>query len=248
MNGHEPVFGHIWVAQGAERKGTVIIPPQTWGGDSLESVVIPLLHSGINAISFVPIGMWDRTQRTYTMFDAVDDVHALIDWVRSNDYDPNSPIGQFRRRLDPNRIALFGLSGGGGNVSLAACAESDHVHHVVAVRPQNMAHNLTVEATRASYEMVGRPWFADAGIAKLPDVAERLFVNNIADRLAPNHILIVSAQYEVEEHHRPLVGWLRAAGAEHLDEVVWDTGSGFITKRYALARLLIEWLREHAAF
>src|SRR4051794_37880570 len=138
MNGSEPVFGHVWVAQGPARKGCVIMSPQTFGGDSLESVILPLLRCGINVLSFIPRGMWDRSQATYTMYSAVDDLHALIGYVRSNDYGPETPMANFRSRFDPDRIVLFGHSGGGGNVSFAACAESDYVNHAAATAPANM--------------------------------------------------------------------------------------------------------------
>lgn len=252
-NGSEPVFGHVWIAQGAARKGTVLIPPQTWGGDSLESVVPSLLRCGINAISFVPRGMWDRTQPTYTMYNAVDDVHALIAYVQSDDYDPQSAIGKFRARLDPERIALFGVSGGGANVGLAACAESTSVDHVVAVGPVNIDNRMTPEAARESYEMVGRPWFADAAIAALPQTLERLSAIRNAERLAKKHVFLIGPSHDADNpcelNHKPIAEALCAAGAAHLTEVILESDGGlFLTKRNALAKMLIEWLRREASF
>ena len=124
----EPVQGKAWIAGGGGKKGTVILSMQTFGGDSLESVIFPLLAYGINVISYVPRGLFDRQQK-YSMLSAVDDLLALIDYLRSDD--PDAALARFRDRLDPDRIALFGLSGGGGNVSMAACAESDAVQHAI---------------------------------------------------------------------------------------------------------------------
>jgi hypothetical protein len=252
MRGSEPVFGHIWVAQGAQRKGVVVIPPQTWGGDSIESAIYPLLRCGINAISFVPTGMWDRTQPTYTMNTAVDDVHALVDWIRSRDFDRETRIGSYRNRLDPERIALFGLSGGGGNVGFAACGESDHVHHAAAVVPTNMEHRFQIEPIKESYEMVGRPWFAEAAIEQYSETLERLSIIRNAQRLASKTLLIVSAypdpENAVEFNHTPIVDALRVAGAKHLTDVIMAADHSFMTKRNALAKLLIEWLRREASF
>lgn len=255
LAGTDDVFGHAWVAPGESPKGTVLISPQTWGGDSLESVILPLLRCGINAITYVPRGMWDRSQPTYSMYSAVDDLHALIAFVRSRRFAESAvgpPMRNFRRRLDPDRIALFGLSGGGANVSFAACAESKHVHHAVAVAPANLdqgIHPDNFQSIRDVYEAVGRPWFADAAMAMYPEKVERLSIIKQAPRLAPKHLLLVGASSDpLESRHLPLVKALRDAGCDHLTDVVLETDHMFLSKRNALARLLISWLRSEASF
>jgi len=94
MNGALPVHGQIWVAHGSAPKGVVLMPPQSYGGDSLESLIFPMLRCGINVIRFIPVGFWDRTQPGYTTYSAVDDLHALIAWTRSVDYDRQSQLGK----------------------------------------------------------------------------------------------------------------------------------------------------------
>src|SRR4051812_47348360 len=53
------VHTSMWIAQGSHLKATVIISPQAFGGDRLESVIIPLLSAGVNVLTFQPRGMWD---------------------------------------------------------------------------------------------------------------------------------------------------------------------------------------------
>lgn len=251
----EAVYGHMWVAQGADRKGAVIISPQTWGGDCIETIIFPLLRCGINVVSFVPRGMWDRMQPAYTIYSAMDDLHALIEYVRSSGYEPETPLGKCRSRFDPDRIALFGISGGGGNVSFAACAESEYVHHAIAVAPANVdvqIHPDNFSVIRDSYEMVGRPRCADAMIEMYPDKVGRLSIIKQAERLAPKHLLLIGASHDsicpLDLCHKPMLNALRAAGAAHLTDLIFEADHMFMTKRNALATVLISWLRHEASF
>ena len=80
----EVVHASLWVAQGGERKLTLILAPQMFGGDRLESLIMPLVNSGVNVLTFQPRGMWDGNgQHTFTT--AMEDVHSAVAFLRTAD-------------------------------------------------------------------------------------------------------------------------------------------------------------------
>ena len=66
------------------RPRCVVICPQAFGGDRLESLVIPLLSSGISVMTYHPRGMWDGVHE-YTSISALDDACAAVDFLQNAD-------------------------------------------------------------------------------------------------------------------------------------------------------------------
>lgn len=258
-NGADPVHGRVWVAPGADRKGCVIMSPQTWGGDCFESIIPPLLRAGINVLSYIPRGMWDRTQPAYTMYDTVDDLHALIEYVQSEDYEPvvTGPYPRnFRERFDHQKIALFGFDGGGSLVSLSAVAESSTVHNAIAVAVSNAEVQMVPDNfrfIREVYDTVGTPTFADAMIEMITSgKVDRVSAIKNAGRLASKNLLLIGASQDTDNPldscHRPVAKALRDAGARNLTDVVLEADHWFMNKRNTVAKLVVDWLRREAAF
>ncbi len=249
------VHATVWIAQGREPKGTVILTPQMFGGDRLESVIIPLMTAGINVMTFHPRGMWDN-QHIYTLTGAIDDLLAAAAYVRSTAKgDIRTPAGN-AWRTDTARIAVMGLSGGGGTVSISACAEDPLIQSVIAVAPANKSAPLPPEMI-AGLEPVkartaGRIDVVATMNAMTPAENDRMSPIVQAPRLVEKNILLVGAMRDVvsplEIAHRPIAQAMRDAGVRAFDEVILDTDHSFLTKRIALARLMIEWLRKRGGF
>jgi pimeloyl-ACP methyl ester carboxylesterase len=253
------VHATVWIAQGSAAKGTVILSPQMYGGDRLESLIIPLMTSGINVLTFHPRGMWDN-QHVYTLSSAVDDVLAAASFIRSTSSgDPKTPHG-CPWRTDLKRVAVLGLSGGGGNAGLAACVEDPQIASVVAIAPNSMMGFDTAEAMRSSVAMFDQMKAITAGRI---DLAAMLTKMTAADhdrvnpfrrmsRLVDKNVLLIGAQQDavapLETNHRPIAKALRDAGVRGFHEVIFETDHGFLTKRIALARLVIAWLRQQCGF
>ncbi|MBB4642807.1 alpha/beta hydrolase family protein [Rhizorhapis suberifaciens] len=253
------VHATVWIAQGRDPKGTVILSPQWYGGDRLESVIIPLMTAGINVMTFHPRGMWDNQHR-YTLMSAADDLLAAATYVRSTS-DGQIKTGQGRAwRTDPKRIAVMGLSGGGGNVSITACAEDPHIQSVIAVAANSMTPSQTPEAmkeAKTSFEKIkalsaNRIDLEGALSAMTPADYARMRPMDQAPRLVNKNVLLVGALRDtvapLDNCHRPIAKAMRDAGVQGFDEVILDSDHSFLTKRIALARLTIQWLRQRSGF
>ncbi|MEJ7935383.1 hypothetical protein WG907_14100 [Sphingobium sp. AN558] len=249
------VHATVWIAQGRDQRGTVILSPQMFGGDRLESVIIPLMTAGINVMTFHPRGMWDN-EHVYTLTGSIDDLLAAAAYVRSTaSGDIRTPLGH-AWRTDTARIAVMGLSGGGGNVSIAACAEDPLIQSVIAVAPANRSAPLLPEFI-ASLEPVkartaGRVDVAATMNAMTPAENDRMSPVFQAPRLVEKNMLLVGAMRDavspLEEAHRPIAKAMRDAGVRGFDEVILDSDHSILTKRIALARLMIKWLRTKSGF
>lgn len=249
------VHATVWIAQGRRPRGTLILCPQMYGGDRLESVIIPLMTAGINVMTFHPRGMWDN-QHIYTLTGAIDDLLAAAAYVRSTAKgDIRTPAGH-AWRTDTDRIAVMGLSGGGGTVSISACAEDPLIQSVIAVAPANKSAPLPPEMI-AGLEPVkartaGRIDVVATMNAMTPAENDRMSPIIQAPRLVRKNMLLVGAMRDVvsplDIAHRPIAQAMRDAGAQAFDEVILDTDHSFLTKRIALARLIIDWLRKRAGF
>ncbi|WP_340265753.1 alpha/beta hydrolase family protein [Sphingobium mellinum] len=258
-SGGTEVFGDLSLAAGCGAKGTVIISPPMGGGDSLESLIVPLNYAGIHVLTYHPRGT-SREGESYSMSKAVDDVHALVDWIVANAGEGKTGMGGTILRLDKERVALFGLGWGGGNVSFAACAESKVANYAIAAAPGNPDAQLSPENLNRA-----RPFYRALRDATAGEVDYEEWLNALTDaeirrlsiiQQAPNltdrHLLMVGASQDdmspLTVCHKPNAAALREAGARHFSEVVLDTDHMFLTKRYTLARLLITWLREEGGF
>jgi len=202
--------------------------------------------------------MWDN-QHTYTLASAVDDLLAAAAYIRSTSTD-DIKTGQGNVwRTDPTRIAVMGLSGGGANVSLSACAEDPLIQSVVAVAANTMAVAQTpgkITGTplheRVKVLTAGRVDVVKTLGAMSPAELDRVRPIIQAPRLVEKNVLLIGALNDkvapIETCHKPIAKALRDVGVRAFDDVILDTDHSFLTKRIALARLIIEWLRQRCDF
>ena len=255
------VHAFLWIAEGRRSKGCVIISTQVYGGDRLDSLVIPLLNSGISVMVYQPRGMWDE-KHDYSLISALDDLNAGIEFLRTADQAGKRTMAGLPYRIDPDRIAVLGLSGGGGTVSLAACAENDAVRFAIAMSPSN--HELFRDSAKAAANAPSDVIdFVKRETAGRVDVMRRVKSYPIADldrlsvihnvpRLLSKKVLIVGGSRDVEapiqQCHIPIVKAFNDAGAKDVTDVILDSDHYYLTKRTALARIVVGWLRCEAGF
>src|SRR4051794_6686164 len=248
------VHALVWIAQGRGAKATVIISPQAFGGDRLESLIIPLLNAGVNVLTFHPRGMWDGNGE-YSPLSALDDVHAAVEFLRTAEENGKRTSAGNGYRVDPARIGVLGLSGGGGTVGFVSCAENEAINFAIALAPANyeLHRDLTIlDHGSAAFDFVksetaGRVDVEKRARAMRPEEIDRLSIITQAPKLVDKKLLLVAGSQDsitpVEYCHRPIVEGLENAGAAGLTEVVLDSDHFFLNKRVALARLVISWLR-----
>lgn len=225
----------------------------------MESVIIPLMTAGMNVMTFHPRGMWD-TQHQYTLTGALDDLLAAAAFVRSTADGVLKTFTGNTWRTDPERIAVMGLSGGGGNVSLSACAEDPHIRAAIAVAANGMSGARTPDGNKdfsEHFDVVrthtagrvdverGLSGMSQADLDRMNPIAQ-------ANALAGKDVLLIGAQYDhvasLETCHRPIAEALRGAALRTFNEVIFETDHAFLTKRIALARLTVQWLRTTCGF
>lgn len=253
------IFGDLTMAAGPGAKGTVILTPPMGDGDDLASLIVPLTYAGIHVLTFKPRGT-SREGEAYSMPKAVDDVHSIVSWIVANSGNDKVSSGGLKLRLDPSRIALCGIGDGGGNVSIAACAESKTANYVIAAAPGNPDAQLKPEVfakARPAMRALKEATLGEVDLETWYDALTmadkaRLSVIEQAPKLVDKHLLLIGAKRDtvspIATCHEPNVRALRNAQAKHLTEVVLDTDHFFLTKRYALARQVITWLRTEGGF
>lgn len=253
------VHATMWIATGPEPKPCVIISPQIFGGDRLESLIIPLLNSGIHVCTFHPRGMWDG-QHEFGFVSALEDIHAAVEFLcTSEKFDRRTTMGK-PYRIDPKRIAVTGLSGGGGSLGLVSCAENPNIHAVAAIAPGNFELNRGADGIAPMREFFdaikershGRIDL-EAWLTKLSDADfDRISPICQAGKLVDKPVLLVGGYRDVvtpiDVCHRPIAESIKTAGAKRFTEVILESDHGFLTKRIALARLIIAWLKAECGY
>lgn len=249
----------LWLAQGAGAKGIVIITPPMGGNDALNSMIVPLNNAGIHAISFRPRGVRDPAF-DYSMTQTMDDMHAIIAWIVANS-DPHAkaPLDGPTYRFDPERVALFGMSGGGGNGSVSAVGESRFANYAVGVATGNFGIQMSPEYFVKNQKMFddvkaathGRSDYERWLRAMTPADVARVNIQDNAAKLVDKHIILLGGSQDkvspINDGHIPNAKALRDAGVKDLTALVLETDHGFTTKRWSLARVTISWLK-HQGF
>jgi hypothetical protein len=259
MSSGSVVHAHIWLAQGKEVKGCAILSPQAFGGDCLESLIHPLLASGIHVLTFHPRGMWDD-KHTYSFSNAIDDLHAAVEFLHSCVSDQRKTRNGKSYRIDLERIVPLGLSGGGGNVSYAVCAERNDLKFAIAIAPANIElfrDPKTREQAKDMFDSTKRMTAGridlEAWLAAMTDADfDRMSILKQVPNLVAKTLLMISSSYDttspLDVAHKRFDKAFREAGATNFTGVILESDHMFLTKRIALARVLISWLRSECGF
>lgn len=244
------VYGGIYSAQGPEAHGLFIMSPEIGGYDRLTSLFNPIMMAGINVLYFFPRGMWDQTE-TYTQAGHLQDLKNIIAHVKS-------PEVAAKYRIDPERIAMGGLSGGGGVLSMIAAAEDPTLSYAMAVAPGNVEQlraGLGAMTPRAEELRLGSNGRIDSAPIRdelLGGLIDRVSIIGRAGEFVDKTILLVNGSRDelspVELHFQPIVDALRAAGVANLTDVILDGNHLLLTKRDELAAVVISWLRDQCGF
>ena len=239
----EALYGAAYIAPGEGPSGCLVTVPEVGGYDRLSSLVNPVQMAGITVVYFHPRGLWDPAT-PYSFEGALNDTKQAVAYLRR-------PKVAAALRIDPARIALGGLSGG-GTLSLIAIAEDPSLHHAFAVAPWNfdapVSDDVAAGFARLNEWACGR---YNLGLANA-DAAKRFSLIARACEFADKNLLIIGAEYDsvspIDVAHRPIVAALAAAGARHLRDVIFESDHFLLDTRPELHALVIAWLRDACGF
>ncbi|KAF3389833.1 hypothetical protein DPV78_011797 [Talaromyces pinophilus] len=254
----KPIQSFMWLANGRKAKGCVIISPQRYGGDCLDSLIPALVGAGINVLRFNPRGMWDK-EEDYSFMSAVEDLHSAVAFLRQNSGRHATPPGTtFHPRtflIDTDRIAVLGKSGGGGMVGWIAAAENPALNTVIPVSPNGLLSlPLPEEYSKVFVDLkestAGRIDLHAELEAVSPADYDRFDMHKVASKLIDKNVLLIghSDSEHVKNIHQPLIDTMQNVGAKHFSQAILGADEYFLTARIALARLIVSWLKVECRF
>ncbi len=250
-SGGDRLNGLLYVAAGAAPHPAVLLLHGNPGNERNLDLAQAIRRAGYTVLFFDYRGNWG-SGGTFSRTHALEDVHAALRWVRSS-----TTARQFG--IDPSRVALVGHSMGGW-LSLMAAAADPSVACVGALDARNVgaygrvlrrdrSADSSLVAANDSLTGPGAPYRAEAGgaglVAEMKANAERWDVAAQARALSDRPILLVSAVFNADKDS--LVTALDRVGARHVTALAWRTDHSFSDRRFALARVVVGWLRSACA-
>lgn len=257
MSQGKPIQSFMWLANGPEAKGCVILSPQRYGGDCLDSLIPALTGAGINVLRFNPRGMFDGGEYSFTT--ALEDLHAAVAFLRENNGQHVTPPGVVYHprefKIDLDKIAVLGKSGGGGMMGWIGTAENPGLSTAITVAPNVLVPlPFPPEAIKMFSDLkkstAGRIDL-DNELKKLtPADYVRFDMHKAAKKLVGKNVLLIgqSNHEYVNDLHIPLVNSMKDAGAKHFAQVILEGDDYFLTARIAMTRLVISWLKSECGF
>jgi pimeloyl-ACP methyl ester carboxylesterase len=206
-------------------------------------------RAGWNAMVFHYRGAWG-SEGEFSFGHVLEDVHAALAFVRSGE-------GTDYHGVDPSKVALVGHSMGGW-ASLMTASDDPAILGAASLAGWNVGleARLLSANPREQARVLGMidesmgprsPMYSHPLMEEIRHHGAEWDVEQRAALVAGRPLLIAAASRDAEvppaRHHVPLIDALRAAGASHLTELVWDTDHAFSDHRIALARATIDWLR-----
>lgn len=243
--------GLMYIAAGAGPHPTAVLLHGYAGNERNLDLAQALRRAGINALFFNYRGSWGSGGE-FSVSNAIDDVAAALEFVRSEDASASY-------RVDPARLALVGHSFGGflGAVAAArdpsvpclaflAGADFGPWSRAAGADPEVRVALETGLGVDMDYE--GGPIKADPAVVvgEMIERAGEFDVVALAPELSQRALFMAIGERDEalpkSEHHDPVRDALLGAGADRLTEVVYDDDHYFSAHRIALARALADWM------
>jgi dipeptidyl aminopeptidase/acylaminoacyl peptidase len=250
MSGGERLNGLVYLAAGAGPHPVVVFLHGYPGNEKNLDLAQAVRREGYDAVYFDYRGVWG-SGGTFSFANSLDDVQAIVDWVRA-------PEQVTRFHFDPRRIALAGHSFGGWLALLHGASEARTVC-VAGVAAWNVGwagqrfathddeRKASLDDFRNTTNPSSGPVRADATalLNEMASHAEWDYVTK-AEGLAGHAVLLVAATRDsIDEDvamHERMAKAIRAAGGKRVKLVTYDDDHPFSSHRLALGDELIRWL------
>jgi hypothetical protein len=257
MSNGKPIQSFMWLANGREAKGCVILAPQRYGGDCLDSLVPALVGAGINVLRFNPRGMWDN-EHDYSLVTAIEDLHSAVAFLRKDGGRHTTPPGTTPLPrsflIDTDRIAVLGKSGGGGGVGWIGAAENTGLNTVISVCPILLSPPIPDDYAKLFADLkestAGRIDLNSELERMSPADYDRLDMHKAASKLVDKNVLLIATPNRVhlKNIHQPLIDTMQNLGAKKFSQAILGPDEYFLTSRIMLTRLIVSWLKAECGF
>jgi pimeloyl-ACP methyl ester carboxylesterase len=250
MGGGERLNGLVYLAAGPGPHPVVVFLHGYPGNEKNLDLAQAVRREGYDAVYFDYRGVWG-SGGTFSFANSLDDVQAIVDWVRG-------PEQVARLHFDSRRIALVGHSFGGWLALLHGAAEAPTVC-VAGLAAWNVGwagqrfathddeRKASLDDFRNTTNPSSGPVRADA-TALLNEMASHPEWDYVAKAagLADHAVLLVAATRDsIDEDvamHERMAKAIRAVGGKRVKLVTYDDDHPFSSHRLALSDELIRWL------
>jgi uncharacterized protein len=256
FSGGTRMNGLIYLAAGAEPRPVVVFLHGYPGNERNLDLAQAVRRAGYQALYVDYRGMWG-SGGTFSFAHALEDVQAMLAWVRS-------PGNAVKYRLDPARIALVGHSMGGWLALMSGAREPRSVC-VAGLAAWNVGgaglrfpehadeRTSNLDYFRTTTDPAGGPVRA-AGADLLSEMTANATAwdyRRQAAALGDRALLLVAATRDSPDEgvamHEQMAHAVREAGGRHVTLTTYEDDHPFSSHRIALAGLLTHWLATDCA-
>ncbi|SOC39669.1 alpha/beta hydrolase family protein [Ureibacillus acetophenoni] len=246
-SGEDIIVGRLYVAEGEERKATILLLHGFPGVILNLDIATTLQEKGWNVLVINYRGSWG-SQGNYSFSNAIEDVQAALKYIRQEE------VAQ-EYRIDLGRIGLVGHSFG-GFLALKTATLDPSIQVVASLSGANFS--LFINMIKENPEMEARiihmleesAFFLkeSTGEKLLQEVREHedewntfLFAPTLANRKLLITAVSNDEELPKEYFHDPFVQILEESGVQ-FESVLFDTDHNYLNKRTELTNTIHDWL------
>jgi uncharacterized protein len=242
------LLGVFYLAAGAEPHPTAIVFHGFPGYEQNLDIAQYLRANGWNVLAMHYRGSWG-VKGDFSFQHCAEDADTEVRFVLD-------PANAQRYRIDPRRVIVIGHSMG-GYMAASAAAHNPQVAEAVLISAWNIgaeshamrkgrAEAATIAAEAKSLEEDNNltPLAGTNGATLAREIQEHsaaLNFNNLAARISPRPVFVITAAEGLAPDDHALVVALRKVGDKKVTERHWDTDHSYSGQRAELSQAILDW-------
>ena len=246
------LLGVFYLAAGNEPHPTAVLLHGFPGFEQNLDLAQAMRAHGWNVLAVHYRGSWG-VKGEFSFLHSAEDADTEVQFVLN-------PVNAQKYRIDRHRVIVIGHSMG-GYMAASAIAHKPQVAAAVLISAwnigadyENRRHLGSKEATieNEAKELASDnnllPLAGTSGEALAREISEHkseLNFNNLAPKISPRPVFVITASEGLEPADHALVEALQKAGDAHVTERHWDTDHSYSGIRSELAKTILEWTKEN---
>lgn len=242
------LLGVLYLAAGAQPHPTAIILHGFPGYEQNLDIAQFLRASGWNVLAMHYRGSWG-VKGDFSFQHAAEDADTEVQFLLD-------PANAAKYRIDPKRLIVIGHSMG-GYMAASATAHNPQVAGAILISAWNIGADyesarrtgkpeptIAQEAKALEEDNNVTPLAGTSGEALAGEIKEHaaeLDFLNLAAKIAPRPVLVVTSNDGLAPVDRALIEALRKAGDLKVTEKHWDTDHSYSGQRAELCNAILEW-------